>query len=227
MRKRKLSNEQLIAAVERVSKETTLKEIESLILQLCTRIKNSDPLPPSAFQAGYRGWEHVLFEIFRNLRRKENLSIESIKTRRNLPSDILVSSSPENNSITKILEITQALLPMVIQKFTPGKPDYSGTKEYKEYWDYWFEVPGSPGQYASVGISKKDASLYWCAPKPASNKLQFFLNAGYYEDGKELYKDFLLQSDFCNLSTSQQEHWFNNFISAQLMEYDELEMENY
>lgn len=103
------------------------------------------------------------------------------------------------------------------------KSYYSTDPEYKEYWDFWFEMPGSPVQYASVGISKKDASLYWCAPKPASKKLQFFLNAGYYEEGKNLYKDFSLPLGFWKLSPSQQEQWFINYISEQLKEYESLE----
>lgn len=82
MRNRKLSDKQLIEAVEKVSPDTTLKEIESLILQICTRIKNDETLPPIALQSGYTIWAHVLFEIPRNLRRREKFATASPKTRR-------------------------------------------------------------------------------------------------------------------------------------------------
>ena len=67
--------------------------------------------------------------------------------------------------------------------------------------------------------------LYWCAQKPAQYKLNKFLNAGYYEWRKEdyLFKDINLTLDFWKLSASQQEHWFTNYISKQLKEYETLE----
>ena len=158
MRNRKLSNEQLINAVEKISPDTKLKEVESLILQICTRIKNADPLPPSGLKSGYRGWEPVLLEIYRNFRRREKFTTASPKTRRKLSMDISLPISPEKDSPHQILEVAQSLLPKITQKFNPGKPDSSGTIEHKDDWDYWFEIPDSPNRYASVGIAKKNAS---------------------------------------------------------------------
>ena len=47
MGKRKLSNEKLYEVVQQVSKDTKPQEIESLLLQVCTRVKNHEPLTRS------------------------------------------------------------------------------------------------------------------------------------------------------------------------------------
>lgn len=67
MATRKQSDADLIKAVEAVTSTTSDREVESLGLQVCTRIRNSDPLPTTT--SGYKTWDHVILEILGNVKR--------------------------------------------------------------------------------------------------------------------------------------------------------------
>ena len=66
MPKPSASEVELIEAIEDVNAETTIPEMDSLVLQVGTRIRNKVPIPPS--KSIYQRWEWVLFEIHRSLK---------------------------------------------------------------------------------------------------------------------------------------------------------------
>ena len=71
-RRTKLTEVQLIRAVQRVTKDTSAKEVEGLLLQVCTRIRKDTPFPknqdPSYYdsKSGHGFWDRVILELFRN-----------------------------------------------------------------------------------------------------------------------------------------------------------------
>lgn len=216
MGKRKQSNEKLYEVVQQVSKDTKPQEIEGLLLQVCTRIKNQEPLTEAMVQDGYPAWDHILLEIFRNLRRSPRLPVLS---------DAKKTSSTGLQTIKwskAYIPALKVILSHVVKKITHGNPDNSDLKEDKSYIDAWFELPKYPSQYASIGFSKKNGNFYWCVPNPPSHKLHYFQNVGYYKWRREIYKDIKLANKFFSLSSSEQEKWFVSYISQQIQEFDRL-----
>ena len=220
MGKRKLSNEKLYEVVQQVSEDTKPQEIESLLLQVCTRIKNHEPLPQAMVDDGYPAWDHALLEIFRNLRRPTR---HGTMTPTQLRSSTKIQTLQWSNDYIPFL---QTLLTSIVKNFTPGNRNNSGIKEDKTYIDAWFEMPDYPHQLPSIGFSKKNGHFYWCIGHLPAQKQSFFLTAGYYLWNRDLYKDFNLPINFFDFSASKQEKWFLSYISELIQEFDRLYQTN-
>lgn len=92
--------------------------------------------------------------------------------------------------------------------------------------DVWFEMPGSPGRYASIGFDHSTHQLYWSIDKRAVQVQAIdtlVQKNGYRDEYKDyLYKNISLTEMFYQLDEAKQVSWIVKFIESELKELDKV-----
>lgn len=123
-----------------------------------------------------------------------------------------------NESEKKVLRAT---LPKAVKRFTRDPEDH--VTDGKTFFEVWFEMPGMPDQYVSLGFTTHPEPLYWTVPPASKEKIEEYRAKGYDDDyEKFLWRYVEIPAEFWQMQEAGQVAWLARCIEDLLSEDEQL-----
>lgn len=129
-----------------------------------------------------------------------------------------VTYQPLTESEKKVLRVT---LPKAVKRFTRDPEDH--VTDGKTFFEVWFEMPGMPEQYVSLGFTTHPEPLYWTVSSVSEAKIEGYRAKGYGDDyEKYLWRYVEIPGEFWHMQEAGQVSWLARCIEDLLREDEQL-----